>query len=146
MTRRLVCCGAALALACATAGMASAHRTSSFPCRWDYDLYTGLRPGYATGGMSANCFGRAGRLTMTGQWYRLTLVTKKWRLDRSQTRTWSSLGVKHYIEFQERCKPGRLKAVYTWLLRDTEGRVIARNVVKTAPINDPGPGCAYVLR
>ena len=72
----------------ASARQASAVAVSAFPCRWNYDLQVGLRAGYVTGGESADCTGRRGTLTLSTQLYRWIPAKRKWRLDRSVTRSW----------------------------------------------------------
>lgn len=136
-------------VAACTLGAAEAAKTTvagTFPCRWNYNLYVGLRAGYETGGENADCTGTPGTLTLAARLYRSQPGSHTWRLVRSPSRSWTHPTGNRFVEFSEPCTPGRIRAVFTWALHDPGGRIVARNIVTTAPINDTGPGCRYVLR
>jgi hypothetical protein len=120
--------------------------TGLFPCRWNYNLYVGLRAGYETGGENADCAGTSGTLTLAARLYRSPPGTHTWRLTRSPARSWVNPTGNRYVEFSRACTTGRIRAVFTWALRDPRGHLVAHNTVVTAPINDTGRGCKYILR
>jgi hypothetical protein len=126
------------------AGAADVATAGSFPCRWNYDLHAGLRDGYVTAGANASCGGRSGSLTLTVRLYGWTSTTKRWRVDRAQTKTYANLNGNRYVEVAERCRLGKARADFVWILR-SGGRVVARNVVHTAAIAT-APGCRLVPR
>jgi hypothetical protein len=119
----------------------AARSGGSFPCRWRWDLQAGLRDGFVTAANSAECRGRTGSLTLSVRLLRLNPKTRKWRIDKKQTRTWSDLSRNRYIELFEKCVGGTVRAEFGWILRDSGGSVVARNAVRTPPYHDPGPGC-----
>jgi hypothetical protein len=135
---------AAFALAAPLTAPAAAAVT--FPCRWNYDMYVGLHLGYLTGGESADCTGVHGTLTLSAELFRWTPSTGKWRLDTTKRHAWSNPRGNHYVEFSQRCARGRVRAVFNWLLRDQSGHTLSINTIRTAPVADPGPKCALVLR
>jgi hypothetical protein len=120
--------------------------TGTFPCRWNYNLYVGLHAGYETGGENADCTGTPGTLTLAARLYRSPPGSHTWRLVRSRSRSWTHPTGNRYVEFSEPCTAGRIRAVFTWALHDPRGRLVSRNTVTTAPINDTGRGCKYILR
>ena len=146
---RLLVVGLMLA---ATLSFAAAARPAAdvavgaFPCRWNYDLQVGLRAGYVTGGESANCAGRHGTLTLSAQLYRWIPAKRKWRLDRSVSRSWTNPTGNRFVTFQEHCAGGKVRATFSWVLRDGSRHVIARNSIRSTSVADPGPACATVLR
>ena len=134
-------------LSCAAATRsASAVAVGAFPCRWNYDLQVGLRAGYVTGGESADCTGRHATLTLSTQLYRWIPAKKRWRLDRSVSRSWLNPTGNRFVTFQERCTGGKVRATFSWVLRDGSRQIIARNSIHSTSVADPGPGCAIVLR
>jgi hypothetical protein len=130
----------------AAARPASAVAVSAFPCRWNYDLHVGLRAGYVTGGESADCTGQHGTLTLRTQLYRWIPAKRKWRLDRSASRSWLNPTGNRFVTFQEHCARGKVRATFSWVLRDGSRHVIAQNSIQSTSVADPGPGCAYALR
>ena len=139
----------ALTLAALVLGVADPGRTAvagTFPCRWNYTLYVGLHAGYETGGENADCTGRPGTLTLAARFYRSPPGSHTWRLVRSPSRSWTHPTGNRYIDFSQPCTAGRIRAVFTWTFHDPHGRLVARNTVTTAPINDTGPGCKIILR
>jgi len=122
-----------------------ARSAGSFPCQWKYDLEVGLRAGYVTAGESAACAGRLGRLTLSAQLFRWIPATGRWHLDRKQTTTFTNLSHNRYVELVERCRAGKVRAVFRWQLRDTGGRLVATNLIRTAPVGVPGPACQLTL-
>jgi hypothetical protein len=127
--------------ALASSGGGYAAGTSSFPCRWNWDLQAGLRDGYVTAGASADCGARSGSLTLSARLLRWNPKSKRWHVDKAQTRTWRDLRAHRYIELAEPCVTSTVRAVFSWILRDTGGTVVARKTVKTGPVKVPGPGC-----
>ena len=115
----------------------------SFPCRWNYDLHAGLREGYVTAGANASCGGRSGSLTLTVRLYGWSPTTKRSRVDRAQTKTFTNLAGNRYVDVAERCRLGKARADFVWVLR-SGGRIVARNVVHTAAIATT-PACHLVL-
>jgi hypothetical protein len=105
-----------------------------------------MRPGYISGGESADCGGLQGTLTLSTQLYRWVPATANWRLDRTETRSWRNPTGNRYVEIDEPCAIGKARASFDWVLRDRHGQVIARKSIVSAAIADPGPRCAYVLR
>src|SRR6476660_10406538 len=71
-------------------------RSRSFPCRWNWSLFDGMRPGYVTAGNNADCGGRRGSLTLGIRLLRLDPVTKVEHTDKKQTRTFSNLRKNRY--------------------------------------------------
>ncbi len=120
---------------------AAVRPESSFPCRWNWSLQDGFRAGYITAVNSADCGGRQGRLTLSAQLLRWNPKTKKWHIDKSQTRTWTNLSGNRFVALAEPCVASTVRAVFSWTLRDTGGSVVARHSVKTATLKVPGPDC-----
>lgn len=134
----------ACALASST-GQGGAAR-SSFPCRWTYNMYAGLRAGYVTAGENADCTGRRGKLTLSAHLDWLNPKTRGWRVDRAQTRTWTNLGGLRYLSLAEHCKPGKFRATFLWTLRDSGQRVLATNSIHTGSLTLPSADCKLTLR
>ena len=128
------------------AGGARAQAAASFPCRWNYDLEVGLRPGYVIAGENTACVGRSGSLTLSAQLYSWDYKAKRWHLDRTQTRTWADPNGRRYVELQEKCRPGKVRADFHWLLRDGGGSVVASKVIHTPSVAVPAVDCHIVLR
>ena len=110
------------------------------------DLEVGLRSGYVIAGENTACVGRSGSLTLTAQLYSWDFKAKRWRLDHKQTRSWTNPNGRRYVELQERCRAGKVRADFHWLLRDSSGGIVATNVVHTKSVAVPGPACHIVLR
>ena len=119
--------------------------TSSFLCTWKWDLEAGLRTGYVTAGNSANCAGRQGSLTLSVHLLRLSPKSKKWNVDKAQTRTWTDLRANRYVEVAERCSKSTVRAVFDWVLRDTGRTVISRHSLTTASLKVPSAACQIGL-
>jgi hypothetical protein len=132
-------------LALLLALLAPVHH-ASFPCQWRYDLEAGLRQGYVTAGASAACAGRTGSLTISARIQRWNPKTRRWRKDKAQTQTWRDLSHNRYVELQERCRAGVVRADFHWTLRDGGGRVVARESVQSKGVRVPGPDCRFGIR
>ena len=104
-----------------------------------------MRAGYVTGGENADCTGLHGTLTLSTQLYRWIPPTAKWRLDRTQTRSWQNPVGERFVEIAERCAIGQARATFNWVIRNPGGAVIAHKTIRTSSVADPGPRCAYVL-
>lgn len=115
--------------------------SSSFPCRWTWDLQAGLRAGYVTAGNNASCGGRSGSLTLSARLFSWDRKRKRWHLDKARTRTWRDLRGNRYVELAEPCVGATVRALFGWILRDSGGTIVARNSVKTASLKTPGRGC-----
>ena len=137
----------ALTIATCAFGAAAIGRAAenTFPCRWNYTLYVGLHTGSDTGGLNADCTGITGRLMLSARLYRSTSGNHTWRLAHSTTHSWTNPSGNRYLEFGVPCTPGQIRAVFTWILTDRSGHLLAHNTITTAPVNDPGPGCKYSL-
>lgn len=138
-----------LTVAAALSSTAAAHHAAvqaAFPCRWNYNMYVGLRAGYVTGGENADCTGLQGTLMLSAQLYRWIPTTAKWHLDRSETRSWRNPVGNRFVEFDELCATGKARATFSWTIRDRGGRVVAHKTIRSSPVTDPGPGCAYGIR
>ena len=118
---------------------------TSFPCRWNWDLQVGLRPGFVTASSSADCAGHRGSLTLRVRLLRLDPTTKIWATDRLQTRTWRDLRGSHFVAVRSPCAVSTVRAVFGWTLRNTRGKVVNRQTVRSGTLGDPGPGCHQVL-
>jgi hypothetical protein len=129
------------ATAMASSATGSARGESSFPCRWKWDLQAGLRDGYVTAGNSAHCGGRSGSLTLSARLLRWDPESKTWHTVRAQTRTFRNLRANRYIELAEPCTASTVRAVFSWILRNSRGSVVGRNTVKTGSLKVPGPDC-----
>lgn len=138
-------CVLASATSAASVGAAPTRDTSSFPCRWKWDLEAGLRDGYVTAGNSADCGGRRGSLTLSVRLFKWDPATKTWRTEKAQTKTFRNLNGNRYLELAEPCTSSTVRAVFGWILRDTGGTIVSRNTVKTKSLRVPGPGCRISL-
>ena len=146
MLRRALIVASILASAAVAPSGASVSTLRSFPCHWNYDMYVGLHKGAVSGGESADCAGVGAKLTLSARLFGWSSRRHRWLLERAVTRSWTNPTGNLYVEVIEPCRPGKNRAVYTWLLRDHSGRLIAHQVIRTAAVSDPGPNCAYVLR
>jgi hypothetical protein len=117
---------------------------SSFPCRWSYSLYDGLRKGYVTAGDNANCFGRQGSLTLSVRLLRSDSTTDVWQTVKAKTKTFRHLNGNRYVEIASPCVAAAFRAVFRWTLRDTRHVVVARHRVNT-PKLDVSPNCQFTL-
>lgn len=126
-------------------GSAVARVSTSFPCRWQWDLHAGLRAGYVTAGSSADCAGRRGSLTLSARLLRWNPQSKTWHADRAQTRTWRDLSGNRYVELTERCTAATFRAVFGWTLRDTGGALVSRHAVRSGVLKVPGPDCRFQI-
>jgi hypothetical protein len=127
--------------AMASSAAGSSRGTSSFPCRWNWDLQAGLRDGYVTAGSSAHCGGRSGSLTLSVRLLRWDPDSKTWQTVRTQKRTFKSLRGNRYLELADPCVASTVRAVFGWILRNSRGSVVGRNTVKTGSLKVPGPDC-----
>lgn len=126
--------------------LAAAHSSaaSSLPCRWNWDLLYGHRPGYVTAGDSADCFGRAGSLTLKVRLLRRDDSAQAWRTVKQQARTFHQLRTNRFVEVATPCVAATFKAVMRWTLRAPGGAVVGRKVVRTATITVPSPNCVFM--
>jgi hypothetical protein len=132
----------------ALVGLAAAHssRASPFPCRWNWDLVYGHRPGYVTAGNSADCAGRAGSLTLKVRLLQRDDTTHTWRTVKHRARTFHKLNSSRFVEVATPCVTASFKAVMRWVLRAPGGAVVARKVVRTATVTVPSPNCVVHLQ
>jgi hypothetical protein len=130
-------------IALAASGHAGA--AGSFPCRWNWDLQSGLRTGYVTAGNSADCAGRGGSLTLGVRLLRRDPATPGWKTAKRRTRTFHHLSGSRFVEVATPCVPARFRAVMRWTLRDARGAIVARHVVRTGTITVPSPDCRVTI-
>jgi hypothetical protein len=128
--------------------LAAAHSSaaSPFPCRWNWDLLYGNRPGYVTAGNSADCAGRAGSLTLKVRLLQRDDATHTWRTVKHRARTFHQLNTNRFVEVATPCVAATFKAVMRWVLRAPGGAVVARKVVRTATVTVPSPNCVVHLQ
>jgi hypothetical protein len=124
---------------------ASGRAASSFPCRWSYSLYDGMRKGYVTAGSNADCTGRQGSLRLSIRLLRLDPMTKVWRKVKAKTKSFTHLDGNRYVEIASPCVAAAFRAVFRWTLRDTRKVIIARHLVKTPKLVVVSPNCALTL-
>lgn len=135
----------AVAAAVASSCAAGSRASGSFPCSWKWDLEAGFRAGYVTAVNSANCAGRSGSLTLSVRLLRWNPKTRKWHLDKAQTRTFADLHSNRYLGLAERCSASTMRAEFGWILRDSGGSVVARHSIKSGTLKVPGPDCRIVI-
>jgi hypothetical protein len=128
--------------------LAAAHSSpaSPFPCRWNWDLFYGQRPGYVTAGNSADCAGRAGSLTLKVRLLQRDDATHTWRTVKHRERTFHQLNHNRFVEVATPCVAATFKAVMRWVLRAPGGAVVARKVVRTATVTVPSANCVVHLQ
>jgi hypothetical protein len=136
-----------LAALAVTAGMTvgSVHAAPSFPCRWNWSLFDGMRPGYVTAGNNADCTGRQGSLTLGVRVLKLNPATKSWQTVRTGTKTFKHLNGNRFVEVATRCAAASFRGVFRWTLRDARGTVVARHLVKTRSLVVTSPDCKLIL-
>lgn len=122
-----------------------ANAASSFPCRFNWALDYGHRPGFVTAGASADCGGRAGSLTLGVRLLRRDEATHAWNTVKRRTRTFHHLNGNRFVEVATPCAGARFKAVMRWTLRASGGAVVARHVVRTAVLAVPSPHCSFTI-
>lgn len=118
-------------------GLAAPAEGSSFPCRWNWELATNLRQGYAVAGANANCAGRAGSLTISVRLQQQDAHSHAWRTLKSDTRLFHDLRRNRYVQVARRCvsaAPVTYRARSSWILRDTRGAVVARLSHTAGPV------------
>src|SRR6478752_3071292 len=105
------------------AGLAagSVHAAQSFPCRWDWSLFDGLRQGYVTAGNTADCAGRQGSLTLSVRLLRQDPSTKTWRTVKTSSKTFKHISRTRSVEVATPCTAASFRGVFRWTLRDTRG-------------------------
>ena len=121
-------------------------RAGSFPCRFNWSLFDGLKRGYVTAGNNADCRGRRGSLTLGIRLLRLDPATKVWRTDRKKTRTFRNLRANRGLEIAEPCAPATFRAIFRWTLRDPSGAAVARHTVRSGSLVVVDPDCQVMLR
>jgi hypothetical protein len=126
-------------------GSAEAGDSKPFPCRWDWSLFDGMRPGYVTAGNNADCGGRRGSLTLGVRLLKLDPVTNVWHTDKKKTRTFRNLGKNRYLEIAEHCAAATFRGVFRWTLRNTSGAVVARHTVRSSSLVVKSPDCKITL-
>jgi hypothetical protein len=110
---------------------------SSFPCRWNWELATNLRQGYAVAGANADCRGRPGSLTISVRLQRQDPATHAWRTLKADTRLFHDLRKNRYVQVAKRCAsaaPVKYRARLSWILRGTGGAVVARLSYTAGPV------------
>jgi hypothetical protein len=130
--------------ATAVVALPSGHAASSFPCRWSYSLYDGLRPGYVTAGNNATCTGRQGSLTLSVRLLKLDPMTKAWHTVKAQTKTFRHLNSPRFVEVATPCVVASFRAVFRWALRDTRKAIVARHLVKTPKLVVNSGSCRFI--
>jgi hypothetical protein len=126
-------------------GPAMAGDSKPFPCRWNWSLLDGYRPGYVTAGNNADCGGRRGSLTLGVRLLKLDPVTKAWHTDKKKTRTFRILNKSRYLEIAEHCEAATFRGVFRWTLRNTSGAVVARHTVRSSSLVVKSPDCKITL-
>ena len=127
--------------------LAAAHSSaaSSFPCRWTWDLQLRAAPRHVTAGNNADCFGRAGSLTLRVRLLQRDQGTSTWHTARTRTRTFHNLKGNRYVEVATPCVAAKFKAVMRWTLRNPGGAVVARHVVRTGTVTVPSTNCVGTI-
>jgi hypothetical protein len=115
-----------------------AHATTrSFPCRWNWELATNLRPGYAVAGANANCAGRAGSLTISVRLQQQDSQTHTWQTLRSRARRFHDLRKVRFVQVAKRCAssaPVKYRAKLSWTLRDTSDVAVSHLAYTAGPV------------
>jgi hypothetical protein len=127
------------------ASTASGRAASTFPCRWSYSLYDGLRQGFVTAGDNADCSGRQGSLTLSVRLLRLDPATKTWHTVKNRSRRFRHLSGSRFVEVASPCAATSFRAVFRWTLRGPGGAVVARHRVSTRRLVVTSPDCQIVL-
>lgn len=110
---------------------------SSFPCHWNWELATNLRPGYAVAGASADCAGRARSLTIDVRLQHWLPKTHRWRTLKAATKRFHDLSKNRFVQAAKRCaSPAAVKyrARLSWTLRGTGGGIVARHKYTAGPL------------
>jgi hypothetical protein len=127
------------------ASAGAGRAASTFPCRWSYSLYDGMRKGFVTAGENADCSGRRGSLTLSVRLLRRDPATKVWHTAKTSTRTFRHLSGNRFAEVATPCAATSFRAVFRWTLRNTRGAVAARHRVRTPALVVTSPNCELVL-
>lgn len=121
-------------------------RSAQFPCRWNWGLNAGLPAGFVVAGINADCFGRAGSLTLGIRLLKFNPKSRRWHTDKVKDKTFTDMKGNRGIDVTERCRFQKLRAIYRWTLRDPGGGIVATKVVRTRAWQAPGPGCTIILK
>jgi hypothetical protein len=135
---------AVMAMPSGSGARAPGHAASSFPCRWNWSLYDGMRPGYVTAGSNADCTGRQGSLTLSVRLLKLDPMTKAWHQVKAQTKTFRHLNGSRFVEVASPCVATSFRAIFRWTLRDARHVVVARHAVNTSKLVVTSPGCRFI--
>ena len=127
-------------------GCSSLGAASTFPCRWNWDLLYGNRPGYVTAGNRRRLRGRAGSLTLKIRLLQRDDKTQPWR-HASNTR--SRNVPPPQPQPLRRAAPRRAwrrssKRSCAGCCALRVARVVARHVVHTGTITVPSPNCVVM--
>ncbi|HEY7631341.1 MAG TPA: hypothetical protein VH817_11595 [Thermoleophilaceae bacterium] len=124
------------------------HRASSsgsFPCRWSWSLYDGMRKGLVTAGSNADCSGQTGSLTLSDRLLRLDPATNVWRTVKAKTKIFRHLNGRRFVEIASPCAAASFRGVFHWTLRNSAHRVTARHQVKTKKLVVTSPNCVLMF-
>lgn len=128
----LLSLGLVVALFLGTAGVSLA-RPNAFPCRWNWDLRSGLPQGKVVAGFDADCsnYRGGGTITISALLLRWDPQSGAWKRDRAQTKRWTNLKQRRYVELSRPCIPTKFKAQFHALLRSPGGSVVGTVSVKS---------------
>ena len=118
-------------------GPATTQARNSFPCRWNWQLATNQRPGYALAGANADCAGRAGSLTITVRLQHQDPQAHQWRTLKAAARRFHDLRRSRFVEVAERCASTAVvtyRATFTWTLRNPRGSVVSHLTYTAGPV------------
>ncbi len=115
------------------ASSSAAKPASTFPCPFTWSLATNMAPGKVEAGASSSCAGKRGSLTISVKLEKQDPATKQWHVLRQQTKTWKNPNGRHFVVLLAPCQVATYRANFDWKLKNTAGRVVAHNHVKTGP-------------
>jgi hypothetical protein len=131
--------------ATAVVGVGSGQAASAFPCRWNWSLFDGMRPGYVTAGSNADCTGRRGSLTLSIRVQKQDPATMAWQTVKARHKTFRHLNGNRGLDAATPCVAATFRGIFRWTLRDAGGAVVARHRVKSGKLVVTGPNCAITL-
>lgn len=95
-----------------------------------------------TAGNNADCSGVRGSLRLGARLLRLDRRRHVWHTVKTGTRAFRHLNGSRDLEIVSRCVATSFRAVFSWVLRDGQHRIVARKRVRTGKLVVTSPNCA----
>ncbi|HEY2936790.1 MAG TPA: hypothetical protein VGJ25_09320 [Gaiellaceae bacterium] len=126
----------AAGLALGTLAVDSPGAGTSFPCRWHWDLRSGMPKGQVVAGFTTDCSGYrgGGSLTIAARLLKWNPESKSWRVEKAQTQRWTSFEHRRFVELRKPCTAGSFKAAFNAVLRSPSGVVAGTVSVKSGAL------------